>query len=197
MKIRTNFVSNSSSSSFLVVVNDSKVLEKFSQFNGYDCLKKDMGNSTPKKVHDFLKRLLFEGLADEAYDYYCACIDENNGGRYENSLANLMEFVGGDAEEKYEALVMDIMNKVKKAAEANEGKKRSWWFTDMVNIVHGHDDALEEIASLISKQFDQSKVSVVGYEDHSDEGCYMEHYFMPFVMRVPEKGLKVFRLDEH
>jgi hypothetical protein len=37
----------------------------------------------------------------------------------------------------------------------------------------------------------------VRYEDDTEDGSHMEHYFMPFVMNFPDKGFKGYRISGH
>lgn len=174
MKTRTGYVSNSSSSSFLVMCNDDGV---------FDCLKGSKGYETfigdvRRHIND--KSGIIGFLADE----YCSILDEyawhlgNKGRRFSDKDANPLELGFAD-------MCSRIHNENPKVNELIEEGAR----LEEEAVKEGEGYADSERMEELSRQFAEllyeeaarhwSVISVFGYSDNDgDFWNYMEHDFM-------------------
>lgn len=194
MKIRSGFVSNSSSSSFLIVCKDFSEFDKFKNFIDYEVFKEDYNNSSEEDARlwietefkDYFYNLIYAAKHknDSMHRFYLDMYDKNN-------IVDLL-FI----EDRYHDQSNDL-------------------FTSYMNKVNGYiiDDKVDEAERFVHNDIDYSQLTevlmrklkdkelmlrAVSYEDHSEVGSYMEHHFMPFLSHNPESNYKqVYRRSEH
>lgn len=194
MKIRSGFVSNSSSSSFLIVCKDFSEFDKFKNFIDYEVFKEDYNNSSEEdarlwletEFRDYFYNLIYAAKHknDSMHRFYLDMYDNNN-------IMGLL-FI--------EDLYYDASNEL---------------FISYINKVNGYiiDDKVDEAERFVRNDVDYGQLTetimrklkdkglmlrAVSYEDHSEVGSYMENRFMPFLSRNPESKYKqVYRRSEH
>lgn len=184
MKIRTGFVSNSSSSSFLLLMKDKSILDKLDSFEETATLKTDL-DYNEESVKGFLRGLVFNNLwyvyksiTEEEEMYY---LPYSNTGWID--LVVHLDF----KDETMEEICMYM----------REQDNLDWDKFD--DIRTKYEDAIDkEIDRLYNFIKDKGYTcGFVRYEDHTEDGNHMEHYFMPFVINIPDKGFKGYRISEH
>lgn len=193
MKVRTGFVSNSSSSSFLIVCKDFSEFDKFKCFIDYDVFKEDYNDSSEEDAKIWIetefKDLFYNRIYvakhknDSMYSFYSDMYNKNN-------IWDLMFSEADNAVDH--GLCTSYMNKVSmyiwedKVEEAEEFVRNDIDYGQLTDIL---------MRQLKERGF---TLRAVSYEDHSEVGSYMEHQFMPFLSYNPESEYKqVYRRNEH
>lgn len=175
MKIRTVFVSNSSSSSFLVCYKSNEDLKRFLPFNGAKDFLNDIKECSDKKALELLKECLEDSGIFLKWDR-----DAREGGfcsnHFESSPATKLLFNELISGEDFDFLYG-------RSSEAKE--------SDYIRVA-GH----------ILKTL-KEKYSELGFVEYGNEisdreiEYYMEFDFMNFLAADPEKKICVIRKSDH
>ena len=208
MKIRTGFVSNSSSSSFLVIYRSIEDFNRFSGFVELPNLIRDLSTSTAEKVFGFVKGLICSDGYDSYYKYTSNYRDVHELTPTFCQLQELVLLSGADDSKYCEW----------------RGKINTAGFTfyrehDVANVTYVYDkdwyrayDAawldtiskeLDVIASALARDIVDRlaaggyTTACVEYEDHDDYGCYMEHDFMPMIAADADHKISVITINNH
>lgn len=194
MKVRTGFVSNSSSSSFLIVCKDFSEFDKFKCFIDYDVFKEDYNDSSEEdakiwietEFKDYFYNLVYAAKHKNDYmrSFYLDRHDDNN-------IVDLL-FTENKYYDQSNALFTSYMNKI-------NGYIRDDKVEEAEAFVRNDVDYDQLTDALMKKHKDKGfTLRAVSYEDHSEVGSYMEHQFMPFLSYNPESEYKqVYRRNEH
>jgi len=225
MKTRTSFVSNSSSSSFLVLAHGKDDFRCFDRFKGYECFisdyeRKVKSDNPLDAVMSFLKRIIREEIHDTEYKIEQDLLHPgSNYSGWSCTLADVVdrceEFHGiPEPKELYAKLVeannrlYDYREKVWKELDSPENRERQFKYndreiTELNEMAENEtkaiceDPLLKEYAEQIVGALPQS--CLLEYEDAYDSGSYMEHHFMPFMSQNPEtdSGFSIFSVSNH
>jgi hypothetical protein len=202
MKIRNGYVSNSSSSSFLVIYDKESDFIKFKDFNGYDTFINDL-----KKFKEYGERFIENYLHNYWYNIH-------NQYMYED--LDITKFF--DKQENIELLIetakvddteyQDFMETVHKEGfdfhNANKGninyknpeyrKYEKLYFENKEAKCFLKDFAKKIYQGLLRENY---IISCVRYEDQTEDGAYMERGFMPFIAMNPEQNYLIIACSEH
>lgn len=196
MKVRTGFVSNSSSSSFLIVCKDFKEFDKFKVFTDYAVFAEDYNDSSEEDARRWIET--------EFQDLFYACIyaakhknDSMHSSYFnmynKNNIVNLVDlaYVAADRVVGQE-LFTSYMNKVSKYIWEDKVEEAERFVSQDIDYC--------QLADILMKQLKERGFTLraLTYEDHSEVGAFMEHHFMPFLSYNPESEYKqVYRRNEH
>lgn len=193
MKMRNGYVSNSSSSSFLVVYNSLVDFTPFRLFEkGYNRLMRDIPSSTDEDVIGFIESIIanyFYGLK-EVYEKELYTNDNSGNARFDFSYNNQWNTFSCALHIPY-----DILNEKEIALELAADESM-----EALNIAYekieneGYRNEAEKIFGILKENF---KMAAMEYEDHTDIGSYMEHDFMPFIKHNPDNKFAVFTQNNH
>lgn len=186
MKIRTNYVSNSSSSSFVLAFKDEdgdKFFEKFANWKGYDTFIKDynLAKNCKKKNMKFLKNDIYQ---------LCFCLVyfvlHDDRCYWEASYENTFT---GSKLLLHQKLIDQIREVVK-----NNTKEKKYSTGTFPDLSDNGWDLINKIVDqtykkLVREMIKEYKIfTVLEYADDEILGAYMEHRFMPFLLENPESN---------
>ena len=237
MKIRQGFVSNSSSSSFLIAYRDMKDFDRFSSFKGFDIFKKDMEEAEEYdavkeflafKLDTYFHYLFYDWSSSsesrEEFDvlwdiFHLASSDFFSANsllrKIDDTFCSLRKAFWADLEKNEPELYklvkplyfseIDLDDYVRRAGSSEEKEK---WHAAMREYYKKFDEYysgedfkqdIERIVEVLLEDYKKSsiKLKVLNYQDHSEEGSYMDHVFMPFLAGDPEGKISVFTNSEH
>lgn len=237
MKIRQGFVSNSSSSSFLIAYKDTKDFDRFSSFKGFDIFKKDM-EAAEEFDEEAVKAFLVSKLKTYFYSLYTTWDEFGEEKENLNELLDISDNVDARdflcslsaARGKFGAFENDFWKDLEESQPelyafvaplmltsvdlddyvirmASEEHKKTWLEVVLKYRArcreYYYGDEFREIVNKAANELIDAykkshiKLKVLRYEDHSDEGSYMEHDFMTFLAGDPEEKFNVFILNQH
>ena len=220
MKIRTSYVSNSSSSSFLILYKDLKDFDQLKAIKGYETFMKDLQDHKSKElciaeIERFILNVVFE-VEDN-----CPVFKEPYPFESYDVVEMLMETAKVPVKKldklllKYRELAEDYMgellqvgllDKIERCSlvglEKEEYDKysehRAKFIKTFTNL-RWSDKEIKTLADEIYKGFQEQGFEVhrLEYEDHTDEGWYMEKRFMPFIAKNPDCQYGIFLHNNH
>lgn len=188
MKTRNGYVSNSSSSSFLLAYDDLKQFDCVKKTEGYKLLLSllERGNASEEELLSFMKEhvgdCIYRCADNEWHNQHMA---KDNGWlarRYEWSLVEHLRELGLD--ESYFPAVKELENAIGRYVQKFDDYSYGYEldeFDDMEDML-----ALQIVDSLMRNH---SRFAVMEFSDEYDFGSYLEHEFMPGLMSYSnEKG---------
>jgi heme oxygenase len=205
MKIRTNYVSNSSSSSFLVICHNKEYdFIKFKEFNGYDVFMKDIQVTNEKEAKEFIASFLMNHYYHEHMKYLKKKLPDIN--LDDLSYIDYLFEISGIDDSKYWNIIQETNRIGSNFWIENEDNLET---NKILNEIRKYEDSYYEnkdnkckITEIANEIFDNLKskgvfVEFIRYEDDTKQGAYMEQGFMPFLNANPEKNYCIISCSEH
>lgn len=205
MKIRTNYVSNSSSSSFCIIYKSKDDFIKFNKFKGYYTFIEDLEKSNIVEaeaaicvhLHNYCWKT-FDKFTDK---------DFHKSSYYLNNKYDWLDFIFEEAEvdsNEFWDIIAKINNKGFKFLEDNkenikpdnpEYKKYCDSYYKDMETQTKIDNFSKKVCEGLKKR--GYELGFIRYEDDTNEGWYMESKFMPFISLNPEKEYLIITQNEH
>ena len=208
MKIRSGYVSNSSSSSFLVVYHDISNFIKFSLFDYFSRFLSDVQKSDEEMVLNYIKYAIVEFLHSQYNGIEYRFTDSEHF--YSTDRDNWVDMV---IEYEYQDTIVDsIINKmidmVKTASEDIESTEHPIW-KKVYNVIHESSDLItEEATKFMTYLKDKGyKIAVVSYGNDvasDDDVCdyelhsYLKTKLLPMMTCNPDEDkFRVYSQSHH
>lgn len=208
MKIRSGYVSNSSSSSFLVVYHDISNFIKFSLFDYFSRFLSDVQKSDEEMVLNYIKYAIVEFLHSRYNELEHSFTDFEHF--YSTDRDNWVDMV---IEYEYQDTIVDsIINKmidmVKTASEDIESTEHPIW-KKVYNVIHESSDLItEEATKFMTHLKDKGyKIAVVIYGSdvasdddvyNSELHSYLETKLLPMMTCNPDEDkFRVYSQNHH
>lgn len=203
MKIRSNYVSNSSSSSFLIVYENENFFNKFKEFNGYTQFINDIKKENKEEAIGFIQNFLCKYWSFTHRQYLKK--DISMIGNLETNMYINFLFEESKVDDKEFWEIIQETNKIgfefwdKNKDNLNwknpEYKAYEESYYKNKNVEYKIDDIGKQIYDGLIKN--NNFIKFVRYKDDTDEGAYMEQRFMPFLSNNPDGGLVILTQNEH
>lgn len=207
MKYRNSFISNSSSSSFLICFKSWEFLDKFSQFKSYDKFINDIKALSKKENIKNIKEFIEEMIVNALYAHMDSIIlmlcNEHRETYFKGSSWYDFEdkFVQDNESIKY---VFDEINKKSIAfyekykdvgLDSQYCKEALEFLDDCRNFYN------TELETIVKKIVEEMPVSEYYFKciEYSDDsyGSYMEQKFLPFLQKCPEEDIVIYSISHH
>jgi len=206
MKIRTGYVSNSSSSSFLVVCKDSSVFDKFRDFNGYSNFIRDFNEK--ENVNNHPEDLIADFIMNEMYSHFEIFVSRAKGKYLDDEFMKIIQWYDlcqffSYQEPELRKCRDEISVLGEKFVKKMKNNPKFDWLDKNYNKFHAQYLEIEDRAHDIAKKFLESDnvkgwiIKSLVYADETAEGSFMEHQFMPFMMSCPERDMLVLCENNH
>ena len=195
MKTRNGFVSNSSSSSFLVMYNDFGAFDFLKESRGYETFIRDMNNDE-NKTDDRIREYLCEEYSHilNSYRWYC---DRKKRGRLLSFDKNpLLEFSG--VVHRIHADGEEVKGVIDEGVALSDGVAGTDVFMDWEK----ESQLAQKFADILLKDARKNWKHISVFEYSDDDGVgYMEHEFMSgYLVDGERDGFEEFAvvvLNEH
>lgn len=212
MKMRSNYVSNSSSSSFLVTYKDIGDFAGFASFDGYEQLMNDLGNASENDALGHIKAVISRALHEHINTVVARIFPDrfDKSSFYGEELLMLenaydLEECKGLLDElnNYFNEMWDYANEIVPAVADDDMPNLFDNMGSAYHLLQEKSDKIwpdvEFVAAKIYYHLKSQgwKVAAVEYGDDTDEGSYMEHEFMPFISNAPRMNFIITNLNCH
>lgn len=191
MKFRNGYVSNSSSSSFLVFYKNIEDFEKFQFFNEHDSYNEfmnDLKSSNESQTLELITSLIEEYIYCFKENFICQMEGKESFYSYDELAYKPWTNIPYDL--KYTDT--SVRNKLEKLRKTTALSKKD--VNDCYYKMKFDKDA-EKFMDFLKKE--GFTVKAIEYSDDTTFGNYMEHSFMPFVMHYPGKEIIVYCQSNH
>ena len=193
MKTRDGYVSNSSSTSFLIAYNDIGVFDQFRKIRGYEYLEnhlnfdrkyKEIEGDEDKNIDAFFTELV-EGFAGEYGEYLYA---KSHPYRSRGFYCSYSDDTWSLEDELKKYMLDDIVYSGVKGLESSvEAIVRQWNDSEEIcdwKVVEECRDVIDLLVLQIVESVRAKWKNICMFEvgDDSDYGDYIEHTFMPMVV---------------
>ena len=188
MKIRNGYVSNSSSSSFLVIYKQESDFDKFKEFDGYQDFMDDLYGEDSSGF-DFIVSVIDDYLYTMKSNFVNLITQQKNPNYFEDIYARNI-WIDLPYDFKYED--KSIMRKVEKLRKSSQISVE-----ELEKCYRGFNvekDAKKFVDFLKEKGY---KIKAMDYGDDTERGAFMEHRFMPFLAKSPEGNFEIYIINNH
>lgn len=193
MKIRQGYVSNSSSSSFLVLHKGIKSFENIMQFRGTKEFLEDIKDYNKESVEEFVLSVLGNYLYVIYDQMECKLKGHKRleywSNLYKESYLQMDNFLKRLGNFEFAERMNKLQNYLLNSSSFEELQKR--YEQSEREAKKMRDDIIEYFGN-----FDYT-IRQITYEDDTSEGNYMQHYFMPFLSKYPNDDIKVITVNNH
>lgn len=221
MKLRTGYVSNSSSSSFLILYKDLKDFDQLKAVRGYGTFIEDLQDPKSKELCISEIEMLISAAIYEVEDN-CPVFKGNYPFSEYDTIEDLMKLAEVPVEKldkllgRYRECAKAFVTKLAEqglldpvlraksafALEPDDYKKYHELeadFSESLQKLRWSDKEIETLADEIYKGLQEQGFEVhrLEYEDHTEEGWYMEKGFMPFIAKNPDCQYGIFINNNH
>lgn len=196
MLIRNGWVSNSSSSSFVVIYSSKDDFKGISLIEGYRFLMHDLDEDIGADA----AVSIFSGLLEDTlYRVFFQLCDGNYNPAEDRDDIELNKLAWDlDVDyTPYNSLVTELYTRSLLYAESKDKSEYRKWYKD--EFINKASVVIEELAKKLVEAVTTSgrKVGCVEYCDHNKVGDYMEHHFMPWIANNPDRTYAIIRHNGH
>lgn len=193
MKIRQGYVSNSSSSSFLVLYKGMESFENIMQFRGTKEFLEDIKDYNKDSISEFVLSVLGNYLYVICDKVECKLKGKEQleywSNLYKESYLQMDDFLKRLGNFEFAERMNKLQNYLLTSSSFEELQKR--YEQSEREAKKMRDDIIEYLGSL------SYTIRQITYEDDTSEGNYMQHYFMPFLSKYPNDDIKVITVNNH